>query len=113
MIMMVFCLRWFFLDDKRMVFVLDFDRVKIIELIFKFRMERCLLNVIVKYLNDYVVKNFLGKESVWGFFVIEKLLVNKVLIGICVFLYCVRGKGISEIVGYYFRVILDDLFYVV
>lgn len=111
--MTAFCSRWFFLDDKRTVFVLDFDRVKIIELIFKFRMERRLLNVIVKYLNDYVVKNFLGKESVWGFFVIEKLLANKVLIGICVFLYRVRGKGISEIVGYYFRVILDDLFYVV
>lgn len=112
-IMTAFCLRWLFLDDKRTAFVLDFDRVKTIELIFKLRMERRLLNAIAKYLNDYAVKNFLGKESAWGLFVIEKLLANKALIGICVLLYCARGKGISEIAGYYFRVILDDLFYAV
>ncbi len=45
--------------------------------------------------------------------VIEKLLANKALIGICVPSYRARGKGISEIAGYYPRVISDDLFYAV
>ncbi|EFE6301065.1 recombinase family protein [Escherichia coli] len=71
------------------------------------------LNAIAKYLNDHAVKNFSGKESAWGPSVIEKLLANKALIGICVPSYRARGKGISEIAGYYPRVISDDLFYAV
>ncbi|EGT2568500.1 recombinase family protein [Escherichia coli] len=112
-IMTASCPRWLSLDDKRTAFVPDPDRVKTIELIFKLRMERRSLNAIAKYLNDHAVKNFSGKESAWGPSVIEKLLANKALIGICVPSYRARGKGISEIAGYYPRVISDDLFYAV
>lgn len=54
-----------------------------------------------------------GTPGEWSPSVIEKILGNKALIGICRPTYRGRAKGVNEIIDYYPKVLTDEEFYAV
>ncbi|EPF2604196.1 TPA: recombinase family protein [Yersinia enterocolitica] len=107
------CPRWLKVNQRGDSFELIPEHARTIKEIFRLRLKGQSLNGIVKMLNDKKVITLTGEIGVWNPSTIEKLLVNKALIGINVPSYRTIANGIQEIPGYFPRVISDTIFYAV
>lgn len=105
------CPRWLKVSADYSKFEVIESRVKVIKKIFALRKANKSLTAIAKYLNDKSVENLSGRRGEWCPSVIEKLLGNKALIGICMPTHRGRAKGVKEIPGYYPKVLSDEEFY--
>lgn len=107
------CPRWLRVSPDYSHFEVIESKVKVIKKIFSLRKENKSLTAITKYLNDRLIENMTGTPGEWSPSVIEKILGNKALIGICRPTYRGRAKGVNEIIDYYPKVLTDDEFYAV
>jgi len=107
------CPRWLKVSSDYTRFDIIESKVKVIKKIFAMRKANKSLTAIAKFLNDKSVENLSGKRGEWCPSVIEKLLGNKALIGICRPTHRGRAKGIKEIPDYYPKVLTDEEFYAV
>lgn len=105
------CPRWLKVSSDYTHFEVIEPKVRVIKKIFSLRKTNKSLTAIAKYLNDKSVENLSGKCGEWCPSVIEKLLGNKALIGICRPTYRGRAKGIKEIPDYDPKVLSDEEFY--
>ncbi|WP_312315397.1 recombinase family protein [Atlantibacter sp.] len=105
------CPRWLKVTSDYTQFEVIEAKVRIIQKIFALRKANKSLTAIAKYLNDKSIENLSGKCGEWCPSVIEKLLGNKALIGICRPTYTGRAKGVKEIPEYYPKVLSEEEFY--
>lgn len=105
------CPRWLKVNKSENGFELIPEHAKTIIEIFRLRLKGYSLNGIVKILNDKNVITLTGEIGVWNPSTIEKLLVNKAVIGVNVPSYRTIANGIKEIPDYFPRVIFDKIFY--
>lgn len=105
------CPRWLKVSSDYTRFEVIESKVKIIKKIFALRKSNKSLTAIAKYLNDRAIENLSGQRGKWCPSVIEKLLSNKALIGICRPTHRGLAKGVKEIAEYYPRVLSEDEFY--